>query len=483
MDSKLIAKILPTKKDGKRAIGTGYPIAKNLVLTAGHVVDFDARDEAVPITVEWPDLKHADTNASEIVFFSDEHDIAILRCQTPANMSLSPGLLAKRDPKEHEPWSGFGYPAIGKDADSGTREKIPAMGKFFPPDSATPKLTLTSESDAVEKAGWCGISGAPVFHGPQLIAVITETPRKREECFTAISIPWLIRNHPAFREITGIQSQIQNHQQFLAEQKRQISDVLSNMTAESLLFKQIAGQLKLNAANTSNRKLTEKLLEVFNEDDLAVLDMLLRAGADALKHDSGESIRQNLRQLFCLFAGLMAPECPAIKQALIKLPVRTAMAAELSLAALYDTNPDFVRQDGQVHGRHTINAAEFVRETGWSQQDFVKDALETIYMAIHKARPPEPLDSFELEALNSTIKQRQNRSLNRLHRLELNRRDAGSAINPLLDEANCQALNAADCLPDLPIVHYGEAIADKEAKLSAKLTELFNILETGQANT
>ena len=38
MDTKLIAKILSTKKDGKRSVGTGYPIAEGLVLTARHVV-------------------------------------------------------------------------------------------------------------------------------------------------------------------------------------------------------------------------------------------------------------------------------------------------------------------------------------------------------------------------------------------------------------------------------------------------------------
>ncbi len=483
MDSKLIVKILPTKKDGKRSIGTGYPIAKGLVITARHVVEFNDRDTVVPITVEWPDLNHSDAKVSEIVWVSDVHDIAILQCQTPPNMSLPSDLLAKRDPKQHEEWSGFGYPAIGKDPESGQREKIPAMGKFFPPDATSPILTITSESDSLEKAGWCGLSGAPVFQGPHLFAVITETPTKRNECFIAISIPWLIRNNEQFREITGIESHIQRHQNFVAEQKQQICNLLSKMANEDVLFKHIAGQLKLNVANTTYQKLQEKLLEAFEQDGLALLDMLLRAGAEALKQDATEAVRQNFRMLFCLFASLMAPECAAIKQALIKLPVRTAMAAELSLAALYDTNPDFVFHDGKVRGKQTIDASVFTRETGWSQEDFRKDATESIYKAIYKVPPTEPLDSFELEGLNSMIKQRQNRSLNQLHRLELNLRDASLANNPLLEEANCQALNAADCLPDLPIVHYGEDAADKEAILNARLTELFNILETYKPKT
>jgi len=40
MHFDLIARVLPTKAQGGRTIGTGYPITKDLVLTARHVVLF-----------------------------------------------------------------------------------------------------------------------------------------------------------------------------------------------------------------------------------------------------------------------------------------------------------------------------------------------------------------------------------------------------------------------------------------------------------
>ncbi|QLQ32165.1 MAG: hypothetical protein HZT40_11870 [Candidatus Thiothrix singaporensis] len=66
MDTKLIAKILPTKKDGKRSVGTGYPIGKGLVLTARHVV-FPHWTDTQKVEVEWPDLNHK-AAVTDIVF-------------------------------------------------------------------------------------------------------------------------------------------------------------------------------------------------------------------------------------------------------------------------------------------------------------------------------------------------------------------------------------------------------------------------------
>jgi len=495
MKSKLVAKIY-----NNGDLGTAYPIGPNLLMTARHVIE-DVNWHDGGVVVEWPEIKASNgkpltASATRIVFDGEEHadseqlkcDLAVLYCDLPpeVNLKSTSSIISNQYANSRTGWETAGYPNVN------SNNQDSATGQFSVDlEKATIKLTLDDTIDpTVAQAnglqnGWGGMSGAPVFDlaSGKIQAIITDHNQWMQKQLIGVSVPYLVNRSQKFREITGIESHIQKHQKFVAEQKRQISDVLSKMTTQDALFKQIAGQLSLNVANITNQKLTDKLLEAFKEDDLAVLDVLLRAGADAFKQDSGELLRQNLRQLFCLFAGLMAPECHAIKQALINLPVRTAMAAELSLAVLYDTNPEFVRNDGKVHGRHTINAAVFTRETGWSQAEFIKDATETIYKAIHKAPPPEPLDAFELEALNSTIKQRQNRSLNQLHRLELNRRDANLTNNPLLDTANCQALNAADCLPDLPIVHYGEAAAEKEAKLSAKLTELFNILESSQPST
>lgn len=199
MNTQLIAKILPTKKNGKRSIGTGYLIAKDLIVTARHVVVFAERDNDIQITIECPDLKdtHGDpftSKVTEIVFGEgDDYDIAILKCNPVPQIDISLVQLAQHFPVAHEQWSGFGYPQIGKNEETGARKKVSVLGKFHPPDKANHEINLTSESDALEKEGWCGLSGAPVFHGDTLYAVISATPRSRDECFTAVLIPWLLK--------------------------------------------------------------------------------------------------------------------------------------------------------------------------------------------------------------------------------------------------------------------------------------------------
>lgn len=204
MDSKLIAKILPTKADGKRSVGTGYPIGKDLVLTARHVV-FPHWPDTQKVEIEWPDLNHTVAVTGVAFDGGDSCDIAILQCETPPQAHVSPLLLARQLPNPHDTWEGYGYPRIGKDETAGSvREKISALGKFHPPDANSHKISLTSESDAIEKVGWRGISGAPVFHGKTLYAVITSTPTNRKECFTAVLIPHLLAHNPQFREKAGI---------------------------------------------------------------------------------------------------------------------------------------------------------------------------------------------------------------------------------------------------------------------------------------
>ncbi len=209
MDTTLIAKVLSTKKNGKRSIGTGYPISKNLMLTARHVVIFPDRDVDKPIITEWPDIKDASgkpytVEVSCIVYDGGEqYDIALLECKVPSQAHVTPLVLSQRFPEAHEKWKGFGYPEIGKNEDVNTREKISVLGIFHPSDVNNHKISLTSESDALKKTGWHGVSGTPVFQGAGLYAVIIETPIKRKECFTAVSIPYLLNNVPEFCEKAG----------------------------------------------------------------------------------------------------------------------------------------------------------------------------------------------------------------------------------------------------------------------------------------
>ncbi|MEI6706077.1 MAG: hypothetical protein WCK96_02960 [Methylococcales bacterium] len=208
MESSLIAKVLVPKTNGKNAIGTAYPISKNLIITARHVVDFPDRDVSNPISIIWTDILDSnkkpysvEVSQLNILFNGGKtYDIVLIRCDIPIQVHSSLPISIGQHPAEYEKWKSMGYPHIGKEAD-GSRHKVSAMGEIFPPDTSSPILDLESKGDAKEKEGWQGISGAPVFVGNTLIAVITHTPNDINERLRAISIAYLLQHEPAFKEL------------------------------------------------------------------------------------------------------------------------------------------------------------------------------------------------------------------------------------------------------------------------------------------
>lgn len=478
MKPYLIAKILPTKKDGKRSIGTGYPIGNGLVLTARHVVVFKERDLNVPVSVEWPDLEHESVPA-EIVFDGGETlDLALLKCSLPPEAkAISTNILSRQVPDLSGRWDSLGYPRLSKSKSTGERALDSAFGEFHHP-NGTHVINLTSKSDAEQKDNWKGISGAAVFQGEKIFAVISSTPEDRAECFQGVYLPWLFQNNAKFRLALGLDDLDTACQKFVEAQKRLIQELLEQIKEDSL-FTELARKLNLKPEHTASLVLADKLVVAFDEDCLSLYDLLLQAASDALKQNFSEQAIENTKELFCLFISLMASESLVAREAYIGLSVYSPMATELHLAPLFDTSPDFITsEDGEVKGRYAIEASNISpKEVGWDEAAFTQEAIKLVYTDVRQKPPPEVINAFEIKKLNTTIKHRQNRSLNQLHRFELNRSNKDLQTNPLHIPSHCEALNAVDCLPDLPIVHYGEEEAPDEAELSAKLDELFEILK------
>jgi hypothetical protein len=495
MDAKLIAKIAVARTDGLTRTGTGYPINNGLLLTARHVVDFKERDNTKPIKIEWSE---SDANLQielepEAIKFAfdggDEYDVVILCCQMPTELKIPPvfTLLETGKISSREAWESAGYPKIN---DFKKRDVTGVFGV----DLATSKITLTLDNpinrgmlqekdidrnDAEKiKNGWGGMSGAPVFSitGRKIQAIMTNDDQWMWNQLIGVSIPWLLNNNADFRKAVGFDVNADVYEKYLIQQKRQIQEQLSNMK-DNKLFEELVLKLALQPKPIKPEAVGEKLFTAFGENCLALFDTLLQASADTLKQDASQQALENVHTLFCMFASLMAPKSPAVKQAIIKLSVYSKMATEVSLAPLYDTNPNFEVVDGEVKGKYAMDASVFTRETGWQVDDFKDEAVKIASLGVQKKDIKSPRNSFELKKLNTTIKQRQNRSLNQLHRFELNFGEDKESSNPFHNQVFCQALNMSNCLPDLPIVHYGEAEAELEAELSAKIEELFKLLK------
>lgn len=487
MKPHLIVKItaLRIDKDEKGTTrtrtGTGYVIAGGLVLTAHHVVEFAERDKTQPIQLEWTKLSKARTPCTAAVtnVIWAKHDVAVLACVLPdlvkAHLVDLPK-LAVSNVASCKRWESAGYPKINQ------FQLKDATGEFgVDLGNPTFNLTLTDTyaRDQVPKVlvdtGWGGMSGAPVFSldSGQLQAVITVHNLWMEKQLQAVSIPWLLVHEPEFRRAVGFDNQLAC-EQFIAVQKDQIKAQLKDMQSGSLC-RELVTRLNVKIAD----HLAERLLLDFEQDNLGLLDNLLKASIEALKHDSDRhSEASRIRWLFFLFVSLMTPQSVLARETVMNLSVRTRMATELHLAPAYDVNPAFdLDKDGLPKGCWAEDASVFVRETGWDIAKQVDEAIKVIDTQVRKKPRSKLLDEFECEELNETLKQRQSREHGKLHRIELDQSDEAMKGNPFADEEFCKALKAADCLPDLPIVYYGKVAAPQEAKLRAKLRELFEILQ------
>ena len=149
MDTTLIAKIITPKTDGKNAIGTAYPISKELVLTARHVVDFNERDTNKPISIIWPDIADptdeqkrytVEVFQHNIVFNGgDDYDIVLIKCKVPPHTHISPLLLSDRYPIAENAGKVWAFQWL---VNMTIREKrCQQWGKFFHPMLVVQSLT------------------------------------------------------------------------------------------------------------------------------------------------------------------------------------------------------------------------------------------------------------------------------------------------------------------------------------------------------
>lgn len=208
MKAELFAQIFIPTTDGEWTLGTAYPIAEGLVITARHVVFPDDRDASTLGEVVWPECKTSGnpfkSDIKEILFSGDKDiDIAVVVCDTPPQVSASL-ILSAKDPVAGEAWDSFGYPRAGENK-KGIREEIPDMGKFFSQNPNKLKLHLTTEGIAITPELWKGMSGALVFNRKtgKLVGVISEVPKNFNGRLYAVSIPYLLRTNDDFKKAVG----------------------------------------------------------------------------------------------------------------------------------------------------------------------------------------------------------------------------------------------------------------------------------------
>lgn len=133
MNKNLLVEIfVPT--GGKRGyIATGYPVARNRILTARHVLFPADRDEQSPIVVRWYHQREEARQwrpINNIVWEGGEDlDAAVPDCDFPASVD-DWGVLSVEKPSENMKWVSEGFARAGK-RDDDRRNPIAMKGEVF----------------------------------------------------------------------------------------------------------------------------------------------------------------------------------------------------------------------------------------------------------------------------------------------------------------------------------------------------------------
>lgn len=419
MDSRLIAKVRVPKTNGKHEIGTAYPIAKDLLLTARHVVDIKDRDSTKPIQVHWSDHNESTDKTSVIYTGEGEIDIALIQCDVSAKMMLK---IPSRNPLCHldfvdgMQWKSMGFPIVGKEGDK--HFKVSAMGEFFPHDKNRAVIDLKSEGDPEEKEQWKGISGAPVFVDSMIKAVIVDTSKALQSRLTAVLIPYLLENSEEFKQKVGLETEVTSDFSKALELLKTNDDLKSSLLAS------------LEKDFVKEEQLLNHLKQLTVSD---LIKLVLEAKNKTPDSDKHPILGQFLHQMLPkVFDPLLSQKIKKMRQGtseIISIPYATKVSAELLMADTDNREPLFERVDigstgveGQelVPGKFMLSMPPESGSDGVQQQyrDIVYDlytktgrkpeqACRDIYSYLHDEIVPDyELDVSDYEEVKEDVKDR-----------------------------------------------------------------------------
>ena len=189
MDPKLVCRIIVTREDGEKRRVSGYPIARDRILTAAHDIVDANRAEAHASEGDARDIE---------LFFRGENepvkgpvflqwngqpagvDVAVLRCQLPEDRQPT-HRLPSQPPQSLERWIAQGYTDFAKRKRDGEPDEY--YGSIPTVSGTDAKIYLPCDVGPKEKGEWAGASGSVAFEkDSQLpLAVITAFEDKGKE--------------------------------------------------------------------------------------------------------------------------------------------------------------------------------------------------------------------------------------------------------------------------------------------------------------
>jgi hypothetical protein len=199
-------------------IATGYPIARDRILTARHPLypdDGPARDPSHPIEVRWrcPDADGDWQPVRAIAWENARWDLALLDCPLPPRVAANPGFPCESPPDDGMRWTSVGFPRVaGRRNDR--REPFNMQGHVYSALTGAERFAVSEEAGPSREDAWKGASGAPVFVDWRILGVIVSVPADLSaKRLDAVPLWRVLREEPAFREQIGFDERKRRYDQ------------------------------------------------------------------------------------------------------------------------------------------------------------------------------------------------------------------------------------------------------------------------------
>jgi hypothetical protein len=353
MDKSLIVTVFVPTTDVTRAdsngregvIGTAYPVAADLLLTARHVLEPEpprCRDDRHPILVRWHYRRgHPRANDGGWIALPEDAivwkgggslDAALLRCSPPEGASGS-GIVSALQPDDGMPWTSEGFPRAACYEE--VRDPCAFKGSCFSKAPQEDYFELEAHAPPDTETGWQGASGMPIFFYRQLIGIARQVPTNfKAQRLQAVPC-WKLLQDSEFRSVLGWDAR----QTALQRMRRRITKLLTPETAEALA--DALGIADTLVGLPKPAEYVEGLIaSLVEETDIRRVIKALRKAHRGLLDEEGAEIAAPLVEV----ARFLVPACfnPLVVQSakalldagLIPLPAGTRTVAELVMAAV-----------------------------------------------------------------------------------------------------------------------------------------------------
>ena len=335
---------------GGYAIGTGYPVDQNLILTCRHVLFPEKGDSTRPIKVFW--RRSGPAEGYEPIDLSDDAitwvgegalDAALIKCSRPDTAIQGIGLLSGDSVQVHAKWSSTGFASAARI--DGCHNSEPFAGTVNGSGDGYLSLSSTSHPNLVDD--WGGVSGMPVFVDYRIAAIVIRGLRDlAPNALHAIPVQLLLKN-PGFRE--RVRYDVREQRKSIAR-KKMIRIIKHAIDRDIAAFDVVADKIPMMAAWRSGidakraaEALADRLLEMQLDEVLKVLRQAQKAALD--EQDDSVSAPDALAVLLitqCVVPALY--EDDAVEQTRgqclsgdvtpVQMPVHLGMVAEIIMAGV-----------------------------------------------------------------------------------------------------------------------------------------------------